>query len=80
MHHNWKHGRCEFFTIPLRHAPGMPRSGITPAKPGSAQASLARRARNVRNFHFLIYHGIMQNSKVPLLNPLLQRNTPQLET
>jgi hypothetical protein len=38
--------------------PACRRRRQTPAKPGSAQAKLARRARNVRNFHFLIYHEI----------------------
>jgi hypothetical protein len=40
--------------------------GITPAKPGSAQAPLARRARNLRVFHRSVYHGIVKNLIVPL--------------
>jgi hypothetical protein len=48
----------------------MPQSGITPAKPGSAQAKLARRARNVENFQFLICHGMVKNSEVKVL-PLI---------
>jgi hypothetical protein len=40
-------------------------SGITPAKPGSAQAPLASRARHVKNFHCSFHHGIakIQNCK-----------------
>jgi hypothetical protein len=41
-----------------RHADEV---GITPAKPGAAQAELARRARNVRVFYFLICDGIVEN-------------------
>jgi hypothetical protein len=61
--------RVDLWTVPLQNAPGMPRSGITPAKPGAAQAKLARRARNVEVFHFLIHHGIDGNSEVLLLIP-----------
>jgi hypothetical protein len=52
--------------------------GITPAKPGSAQAKLARRARNLRNFHFLIYHGIVIDQAFRFFNLLLRQNTPGL--
>jgi hypothetical protein len=38
--------------------------GITPAKPGSAQASLARRARNVRKFSLLDFSRHCANSEV----------------
>jgi hypothetical protein len=45
------------------HNPGVKRArhadevGITPAKPGAGERS-SRRARNVKNFHCLIFHGI----------------------
>jgi hypothetical protein len=63
----------------------MPRSGITPAKPGSAQASLARRARNVKDFHRLITHNLVKNSAVSyfsvekqisptILSPIFQKH------
>jgi hypothetical protein len=45
-------------------------SGITPAEPGSAHAKLARRARNVKNFHRLIHHGIVKNSEVQAFQPI----------
>jgi hypothetical protein len=38
--------------------------GGKPREAGSAQASLACRARNVKNFHCLDYHGIVQNPAV----------------
>jgi hypothetical protein len=50
-----------FYNPVSKRARHAAKGGITPAKPGSAQASLARRARNVKFLHCLIYHGIMQN-------------------
>jgi hypothetical protein len=52
--------------------------GITPAKPGSAQAKLARQAQNVKVFHILIFYGFVGNSTFECLNLLLQRNTQEV--
>jgi hypothetical protein len=66
----------ETHTLLIFHNPVATRAryaacgGISPASPGSAQASLARRARNVKNFHCLIYNGIVKNSEVKLFSRL----------
>jgi hypothetical protein len=48
----------------------MPPTAALPREAGSAQASLASRARNVENLHCFIYHGIMRNLEVQIFNPL----------
>jgi hypothetical protein len=40
------------------------RVAASPRKAGFAQAKLACRARNVKNFHRLIFYGIVENSEV----------------
>jgi hypothetical protein len=57
----------------------MPRSGITPASPGSGGFAAAGRG-TVRNFHRLIYHGIDENSEVPFLSPTPVYNTSETST
>jgi hypothetical protein len=48
---------------------GQPhKGGISPASPGLAQASLARRARHVVVFHCLIFHRIVENLEVRFFN------------
>jgi hypothetical protein len=42
--------------------------GARPANGAVAQAKLASRARNVKVFHGLIYHGIVRNSKVEIFH------------
>jgi hypothetical protein len=45
-----------------------------PGEAGVGASEACRRARNVRVFQFLVYHGSVRNSEVFLLLPLLQRN------
>jgi hypothetical protein len=56
------------FTIPVQNAPGMPPKAASPREAGSAQASLACRARSVPFPHRLIYHGIVKNSELRILH------------
>jgi hypothetical protein len=49
----------------------MPPQAASPREAGSAQASLARRARNVKNFHCLFYHGIVGNLEVRVIYCLI---------
>jgi hypothetical protein len=79
--------RCRFLTLPVLNAVDFSRSrGRTrpacrlrrhyPGEAGLAQASLASRARSVKNFHRLISHGIVKNFEVQNLNSPQYKNFP----
>jgi hypothetical protein len=48
-----------------------------PREAGSAQSKIARRARNVKNFHCLIYHGIVVNLELQIFHLLLICNSSE---
>jgi hypothetical protein len=48
----------------VQNAPGMPPKAALSREAGIGRAKLARLARNVKNFHRLIFHGIVKNSEV----------------